>query len=137
MERGIGGDEADKSLDDEAQEEGKAGDVEVALGPEESHVHLHLDIEMLVTGVRGAGVVLVTVLAHLADGIKEEEDQDSDENVEVVDQLVLQTLQEAGPEHLVPHSGRDEWDEQEHYDDNFSIETPRYKSPVETHLGIS
>ena len=62
---------------------------------------LHLKVEMLLVVVSaGSADVVVAVLAHLADGVQEEEDEYGDEHVEIVDELVLQAFQEPGLEHL-------------------------------------
>ena len=38
LESGVGGDQTDESLDDEAKEESEASDVEIPLGSEAPHV---------------------------------------------------------------------------------------------------
>merc|ERR1712198_409324 len=50
--------QADQSLDHEAQEESKPGNIKVSLSSEESHVHLHLSIQM--THLAGLLVLLLT-----------------------------------------------------------------------------
>ena len=68
--------------------------VEVPLSSKESHVHLHLGIKM--THPSGLLLLLLAaVLLHLADGVKEEQDQDGHQNVEVVDQLILKSLEKS------------------------------------------
>ena len=49
-------------------------------------------------------LLLAAVLLHLPDGVQEEQDEDSDQDVEVVDQLSLQTSDYTAVKHLVPHS---------------------------------
>ena len=57
-------------MDSQAKEEREARDVEVPLGPEESHVVLHLHIQMLRV-FRAMRMVLDVrrVFSHLPDGI--------------------------------------------------------------------
>ena len=68
--------------------------VEVPLSSKESHVHLHLGIKM--THTSGLLLLLLAaVLLHLPDGVQEEQDQDGHQDVEVVNQLILKTLEES------------------------------------------
>ena len=68
--------------------------VEVPLSSKESHVHLHLGIKM--THTSGLLLLLLAaVLLHLPDGVQEEQDQNCHQDVEVVNQLILKTLEES------------------------------------------
>ena len=68
--------------------------VEVPLSSEEPHVHLHLSIEMT-HSLSLLLLLLAAVLLHLADGVQEEQDQDGHQNVEIVDQLILKSLEKS------------------------------------------
>lgn len=71
--------QGDETLDDKAQEQGDAADVEVALGAEQPHVGLHLVVE----GRVGVAEVRVGVLAHLAYGVQQEQDEYAQQEREV------------------------------------------------------
>ena len=68
------------------------GNVEVPLGSEQPHVHLHLSVEV----AHAPGLLLLEllggVLLHLADRVQEEQYQYRHQHVEIVYQLVLQAL---------------------------------------------
>ena len=68
------------------------GNVEVPLGSEQPHVHLHLGVEV----AHAPGLLLLEllggVLLHLADRVQEEQYQYRHQHVEIVYQLVLQAL---------------------------------------------
>ena len=52
--------------------------------------------------------LLAAVLLHLPDGVEEEENEDRDENIEIVDELSLQTSGQARPQQLGPHPDGDD-----------------------------
>ena len=64
---------------------------------------------------------------------KKEEYEDGNENIEVVDELVLQTLEEPGLEELVPGPGWHERDEQKKDHHDLCVEEPGDQGPVQTH----
>jgi len=111
LEGSVVGNEVDELLDHETEEEREPGDVEIALGAEEAHVRLHLRVKVgLVPLLICVGLA---VLVHLPQCVHEEQHQDRHKNVEIVDELRLQSLQEAGLEQLMPHLIGDEWQEKE------------------------
>lgn len=79
------------------QEQSKAGDLEVTLGSEQSHVDLHFSVEMLVDFSFG-----IRVLLHFADGVEEEENENAEKHPEVDVSLVTEELQEARLEDSLP-----------------------------------
>ncbi len=76
-------------------------------------------------------MITITILS-LAE---KEEDKNGNKNVEVVDQLVFETLQESGFEKLVPGSRWDERDEEEKDDHDLRVEEPGNQGPMKTHFG--
>ena len=65
---------------------------------------------------------------------QEEQDQDSDQHVEVVDELVLEALKEARLEELAPRPARDQRDEEEEHHDDLRVQEAGNQGPVKTHL---
>lgn len=66
----------------------------IPLSPEEPHLHLHLSIQVAETNLPVLEL-LVAVFLHLPDGVQEEQNEDRDKNIEIVDQLGLQTSEKA------------------------------------------
>merc|ERR550539_413701 len=122
LESSVSRDQTDESLDDEAKEESKASDVEVPLCPEAPHVRLHLNVQM--TGSPGVLklLLLVVILLHLSDGVQEEQNQDGNQNIKVINQLALQSLQEPRLEDCVQGSRRNKRDQEQEDHANLRVE---------------
>lgn len=121
--------QGDETFDDEAEEQRDAANVKVALGAEQAHVGLHLVVEMLVRVVElGVGV-----LAHLAYGVQQEQDQDAQQEREVPLGLRAERLIEPGPEQTVPAFGRHVRHQEEHEHSHLEVQERRDDGPLETH----
>ena len=92
LETRVGRNQTHEPFDDEAEEQGESikskvprlkddemmmkchspGDVKVALGPEQPHVHLHLGVQVAHAPGRLLLQLLARVLLHLADSVQEE-----------------------------------------------------------------
>ena len=79
------------------------GNEEVSLSSEQPHLHLHLCVKMTQANPPG-DLLLAAVLLHLPDGVQEEQNEDSNQDIEVIDQLGLKTPYYAAVKHLIPHS---------------------------------
>lgn len=93
---------------------------------------LHLGVQVR-AGMTFGMSTLIAVFLHFPKGVEEEQHQNGNQDIEVVDELILQSLEETRLEHLVPSTGRDEWDEQEDQGGNFSVEESGDQSPMQTH----
>lgn len=128
-QRRLQGHQGDEALDDEAEEQGDAADVEVALGPEQAHVGLHLVVEVLV----GVVVLRVRVLAHLADAVQQEQDEYEQQEREVPLGLRAERLVEPGPEQAVPPLGRHVRHQEQREHAHLEVQERRDYRPLETH----
>ena len=72
LETRVGRNQTHEPFDDEAEEQGESGDVEVPLSPVQPHVHLHLGIEVAHASSCLLLELLTGVFLHLTDRIKEE-----------------------------------------------------------------
>lgn len=132
-QRGLHGHQGYEALDDEAQEQRDAADVEVALGAEQPHVGLHLVVKMLVRVVQ----LRVGVLAHLADGVQQEQHQDAQQEREIPLGLRAERLVEPRPEQPVPAFGRHVRHQEQHQHAHLEVQERRDNRPLETHGGRS
>lgn len=118
-----------ETFDDEAQEQSDAADVEVALGAEQSHVGLHFVVQVLVCVAQ----VRVGILAHLAHGVQQEQDEDHQQEREVPLCLGAERLIESGSEQAVPALGRHVRHQKQHQYAHLKVEERRDNRPLETH----
>lgn len=121
--------QGDEALDDEAQEQGDAADVEVALGAEQPHVGLHLVVQVLV----GVAQLRVGVLAHLAYRVQQEQHEDAQQEREVPLGLRAERLVEPRPEQPVPPFGRHVRHQEQHQHADLEVQERGDDGPLKAH----
>jgi len=128
-QRRLRGHQGNETLDDEAQEQGDAADVEIPLGAEQAHVGLHFVVEVLVRVVQ----LRVGVLAHLAYGVQQEQHQNAQQEREIPLGLCAESLIEPGPEQTVPPLGRHVRHQEQHQDAHFEVQERGDYRPLQAH----